>query len=49
MVLALLGLMLLIAGIFMYRKNKTLVGGLMIFIGGSLIVLGIVAIVSFHP
>ena len=45
----LLGLILLLVGIFMYRKNKKLLGGLMIFIGGSLIVLGVVAILSFHP
>ena len=49
MVQVLLGLILLVTGIFVYRKNKTLVGGLMIFIGGSLVVLGVIAILSFHP
>ena len=45
----LLGLILLVVGIFMFRKNKKLLGGLMIFIGGCLIVLGVVAILSVHP
>src|SRR5260370_42123448 len=30
------------------RKDKILIGGLMILIGGSLVVLGVVAILSFH-
>lgn len=47
--LAILGLALVIAGIFMFRKNRKLLGGLMILIGGSLVALGVVAILSFHP
>ncbi len=49
MVQLLLGLILVVTGIFVYRKNKNLVGGLLIFIGGSLVVLGVIAILSFHP
>ena len=47
--LILLGLALVIAGTVMFRKNKKLLGGLMILVGGSLVVLGVVAILSFHP
>jgi len=49
MVQTLLGLILLAAGIFLYRKNRRMTGGLMMIIGGSSVLLGIIAVLSFHP
>lgn len=49
MLLTLVGLVLSILGIFIYRRGDKVVGGILIFIGGSVVVLGVIAVLSFHP
>jgi len=48
MIWTLFGLVLATLGVFLYRKQKKIVGGLLVFVGGSLIILGVVALLSFH-
>jgi len=46
---SLFGLVLFILGVFTYRRGHKTVGGIFIFIGGLLVVLGVIALLSFHP
>jgi hypothetical protein len=46
---SLFGLVLFILGVFTYRRGQKAVGGILILIGGSLVVLGVIALLSFHP
>jgi hypothetical protein len=46
---SLFGLVLSILGIFIYRRGQKAVGGILIVIGGALVVLGVIAVLSFHP
>ena len=49
----LLGLALAISGVMLYHKHHRIAGGLLIFIGGSLVgfgvIFGVIAILNFHP
>ena len=49
MVLSLFGLLLGIIGVFLCRKGKKIIGSFLIFIGAAFLIMGIVAILSFHP
>ena len=46
---SLFGLLLFILGVFTYRRGQKTVGSILIFIGGLLVVLGVIALLSFHP
>jgi hypothetical protein len=46
---SLFGLVSFILGVFAYRRGQKTVGGILIFIGGLLVVLGVIALLSFHP
>jgi hypothetical protein len=46
---SLFGLVFFILGVFTYRRGQKTVGGILIFIGGLLVVLGVIALLSFHP
>jgi hypothetical protein len=46
---SLFGLVLFILGVFTYRRGQKTVGCILIVIGGLLVVLGIIALWSFHP
>jgi hypothetical protein len=46
---SLFGLVLFILEVFAYRRGQKTVGGILILIGGLLIVLGVIALLSFHP
>jgi hypothetical protein len=46
---SLFGVVLFILGVFTYRRGQKTVGVILIFIGGLLVVLGIIALLSFHP
>jgi hypothetical protein len=46
---SLFGLVLFIVGVFTYRRVRKTVGGILIFIGWLLVVLGVIALLSFHP
>ena len=52
-VVPLLGLLLGIVGVFLYRRKKKVAGGLLVVIGATFAILGIViaivAILNFHP
>jgi hypothetical protein len=53
MVLPLLAVLLGIVGVFLYRRKKKVAGGLLVVIGATVAILGIViaiiAILNFHP
>jgi len=49
MVVSLFGLLLGIVGAFLYRRQKKLLGSLLVFIGAALLITGVVAILNFHP
>jgi hypothetical protein len=46
---SLFGLVFSILGIFIYRRGQKAVGGILILIGGPLVVLGVIALLSFYP
>jgi purine-cytosine permease-like protein len=49
MVFSLLGVLLALFGVFLYRRRMKFLGGFLILLGGAMFISGIVAIVSFHP
>ena len=49
MVASLFGLLLEIAGVFLYRRRKKVLVSLLILIGTALLITGVVAILNFHP
>jgi hypothetical protein len=49
MVWSLFGLSLAIFGVFLYRRGRKTVGGVLVVVGGSLFTLGLIALLSFHP
>ena len=46
---SLFGLVSFILGVFTYRRGQKTVGDILIFIGGLLVPLGVIALLSFHP
>ena len=49
MIWSLIGALLAAVGIILFRRQRKLVGTLFIIIGGSLVILGVIALLSFHP
>jgi hypothetical protein len=49
MVISLFGLLLGIAGVFLCRRRKKVIGSLLILVGAVLLIIGVVAILNFHP
>jgi hypothetical protein len=49
MVWSLFGLALAIFGVFLYRRGRKAAGGVLVIVGGLLFVLGVIALLSFHP
>jgi hypothetical protein len=45
----LFGLVLFILGVFTFRKGQKTAGSILILIGGALVILGVIALLSFHP
>jgi drug/metabolite transporter superfamily protein YnfA len=49
LILALFGALLVLFGAILFLRHQKVSGGLLIAIGGSLVVLSIIALMSFHP
>jgi len=49
MVVSLFGLLLGIVGVFLCRRQMKVIGSFLILIGAALLIMGIVAILNFHP
>jgi hypothetical protein len=49
MVVSLFGIPLGIFGVILYRRRKKVLGSFLILIGGALLIMGVVAILNFHP
>jgi hypothetical protein len=48
MLFSLFGLVLFILGVFTYGRGQKTVGSTLIFVGGLLVVIGVIALLSFH-
>jgi len=49
MLWSLFGLSVAVFGVFLYRRGRKVIGGLLVVLGGSLFTLGAIALLSFHP
>jgi hypothetical protein len=49
MLWSLFGLSVAIYGVFLYRRGRKAIGGLLVVVGGSLFTLGAIALLRFHP
>ena len=48
-IVSLFGLLLVIAGVFLCRRRRKVVGRFLILIGTAFLIMGVVAILNFHP
>ena len=48
-VLSVIGIVLAIIGVSLFRKQKKALGSVLVIVGVALLILGFIAISSFHP